>query len=90
VTWFRRPKLGGVAAAAPTPDPGLCASCRHHRIVETRRGSRFWLCALSRVDPAFPRYPRLPVLACRGYAQGEPPADGDTDGGSAHADPQPW
>jgi hypothetical protein len=50
----------------PVP-PGLCASCRHHRIVETRRGSRFVLCARSRTEPDFPRYPALPVVACRGY-----------------------
>ena len=31
------------------------------------RGSVFVLCERSRVDPAFPRYPRLPVLACSGF-----------------------
>jgi hypothetical protein len=50
------------------PEVGLCESCRNARIVETRTGSRFYLCQLSAVDPAFPRYPRLPVLRCRGYA----------------------
>jgi hypothetical protein len=45
---------------------GLCASCRHARVVRTER-SAFWLCERSRSDPAFPRYPRLPVLRCRGY-----------------------
>jgi hypothetical protein len=29
--------------------------------------SRFWLCELSRTDPRFPRYPRLPVLRCDGF-----------------------
>lgn len=47
--------------------PGLCGSCIHARVVENRRGSRFWLCERSRTDPAFPRYPALPVVACRGY-----------------------
>ena len=51
----------------PGPDPGLCGSCRNARIVKTGKGSRFYLCELSRTDPAFPRYPRLPVLRCRGY-----------------------
>ena len=51
---------------------GLCAACAHARVVESRRGSRFWLCARSRTDPAFPRYPPLPVLACRGF---DPMAD---------------
>jgi hypothetical protein len=52
---------------APTPAPGLCGACRHARIVTTRTGSRFYLCRLSAVDPAFPRYPALPVLLCGGY-----------------------
>jgi hypothetical protein len=47
--------------------PGLCAGCRHHRIVASQRGSRFLLCERSRVDPSFPRYPSLPVLTCRGF-----------------------
>ncbi len=51
---------------------GLCAACAHARVVESRRGSRFWFCERSRTDPAFARYPPLPVLSCRGY---EPAAD---------------
>jgi hypothetical protein len=42
----------------------------HQRIVKTTRGSAFSLCERSRTDPAFPRYPRLPVTRCRGYEQG--------------------
>jgi hypothetical protein len=49
------------------PEPGLCGSCHHVRVVESRRGSRFFMCDLSRSDPRFPRYPRLPVLRCRGF-----------------------
>lgn len=82
MTWHRRPKTDAAGAGtASGPDPGLCATCRHHRIVETRRGSRFWLCARSRTDPSFPRYPRLPVLACRGYEPGPPPDDEPSDPG---------
>lgn len=47
-------------------DPGLCASCRHAQRIAGAR-STFWLCERSRTDPTFPRYPRLPVLRCRGY-----------------------
>jgi hypothetical protein len=47
-------------------DPGLCATCRHAQIIETKH-SVFWLCRLSRVDPRFAKYPRLPVLRCSGY-----------------------
>ena len=51
----------------PAPEVGLCEACRHTRVVETRTGSRFFLCQRSADDPAFPRYPRLPVLRCRGF-----------------------
>jgi len=54
-------------------DPGLCRDCRHARRVETPR-SLFWLCRRSATDPSFPRYPRLPVLTCRGYEPGGDPS----------------
>jgi 3-isopropylmalate/(R)-2-methylmalate dehydratase large subunit len=37
------------------------------QIVTSARGSRFYLCRLSFVDPRFPRYPPIPVLQCAGY-----------------------
>jgi hypothetical protein len=46
---------------------GLCATCRFMRRMESDRGSIFYLCHLSATDPAFPKYPRLPVLRCSGY-----------------------
>jgi hypothetical protein len=46
---------------------GLCASCRHARLIESSKGSQFLLCQLSQSNPDFPKYPRLPVLACPGY-----------------------
>ncbi len=52
------------------PPAGLCARCRHARPATSQRGSTFWRCALSARDPRFPKYPRLPVLACVGYAAG--------------------
>ncbi|HSJ31160.1 MAG TPA: hypothetical protein VK933_06985 [Longimicrobiales bacterium] len=55
-----------------TTPVGLCATCRHARIIESRRGSRFWLCSRSRVDARFPRYPPLPVVRCAGYEPGIP------------------
>jgi hypothetical protein len=48
-------------------DPGLCATCRWLRTVVTRTGSSFVLCERSAFDPAFPRYPALPVTRCSGY-----------------------
>jgi hypothetical protein len=49
------------------PFGGLCDSCRHQQVVRNTRGSRFSLCRRSRDDPAYPRYPRLPVLRCPGH-----------------------
>lgn len=48
-------------------DTGLCSTCEHARKITSARGSAFILCALSEVNPAFPRYPRLPVKQCDGY-----------------------
>lgn len=59
-----------------SPDPGLCGDCRHARVVESDRGSRFWLCRRAARDPNYRRYPRLPVLRCEGHEAGRPAADG--------------
>lgn len=56
----------------PRPDAGLCDRCRYQQLVPNSRGSVFSLCRRSRTDPAFPRYPRLPVLSCPGF---EPASD---------------
>jgi GrpB-like predicted nucleotidyltransferase (UPF0157 family) len=48
---------------------GLCCDCLHARRVESVRSSVFFLCELSLSDPRFPRYPRLPILSCSGYAR---------------------
>jgi len=49
-------------------DPiGLCAACRHVRIVQSAHGSTFYLCRLAETDARFARYPRLPVMKCAGY-----------------------
>jgi hypothetical protein len=50
------------------PNAGLCGNCANARRMESDRGSVFILCKLSFEDPRFPKYPRLPVLACSGYA----------------------
>jgi hypothetical protein len=54
------------------PVAGLCDRCRHQRLVRNTRGSTFSLCELSKVNPDFPRYPRLPVQACAGYEPKDP------------------
>ena len=49
-------------------DPGLCARCLHARAITSGKGSTFWLCGKSAEDSRFPKYPRLPVLRCAGFA----------------------
>jgi len=53
---------------------GLCETCRHARVIRSDRGSLFYQCRLSLTDPGFSKYPRLPVLACRGFERSESPA----------------
>ncbi|MDY7093894.1 MAG: hypothetical protein SX243_13060 [Acidobacteriota bacterium] len=53
------------------PRAGLCASCRHLRLLSNRR-SVFVYCRKSEDDSRFPRYPPLPVRSCSGHE----PADG--------------
>ena len=47
---------------------GLCASCRNARIIPGAKGATYYLCELSAENETYPRYPRLPVLSCPGYA----------------------
>ena len=65
--------LPGVRRAGETSDGrervGLCAECVHARRVESDRGAAFYLCELSATDPRFPKYPRLPVIACPGFVK---------------------
>jgi len=63
----------------PPRDPvGLCASCRHARVVRTPR-STFWLCERSREETSYDRYPRLPVVRCAGHEPGTPAAGDAAD-----------
>ncbi len=45
---------------------GLCVDCRHLALVRSRRSS-FVRCRLAEADPAYPRYPSLPVRDCLGF-----------------------
>jgi hypothetical protein len=49
------------------PAVGLCARCVESKVVENERGSRFYLCELSKRDPRYRKYPQLPVLRCDGF-----------------------
>lgn len=55
-------------ARSGVPGAGLCNACLHQRVVTSGRGSAFSLCRLAAADSRFPRYPRLPVLACDGFS----------------------
>jgi hypothetical protein len=61
----------GDTSGVSAPSAGLCDTCVHQRLVRNTRGSAFSLCERSKTDPAYPRYPRLPVAECAGH---EPPA----------------
>jgi hypothetical protein len=52
--------------------PGLCATCVNVNVVRSPRGSVFYRCLLSKNNPEFPKYPRLPVLICDGWAAADP------------------
>jgi len=56
---------------------GLCASCLHAQRIVSSKGSTFYLCRLSAIDPRFRKYPVLPVRACSGYQSIEPPPEGE-------------
>ena len=49
------------------PGCGLMPACEYGRRVSSSRASEFWRCERSSIDPTFPKYPRLPVVVCRGY-----------------------
>ncbi|RIK77965.1 hypothetical protein DCC62_08600 [candidate division KSB1 bacterium] len=55
---------------------GLCEHCKHVQVIYSRRGSRFLLCRKSETDPAFSKYPRLPVLSCDGFVPAGPTPGG--------------
>jgi hypothetical protein len=46
---------------------GLCDTCVHQKLIKNTRGSTFSMCGRSKTDKSFPKYPRVPVLECRGY-----------------------
>jgi len=57
---------------APHDAFGLCGGCAHQKLVGNTRGSRFSMCLLSREDRRYPKYPRMPVIRCTGFAPRAP------------------
>lgn len=83
---WRRPPTSAERAAVARPGEtpaGLCAGCRHLRLLSSGR-SKFVRCWLGESDPAYPRYPALPVVACNGY---EPWDDGSGEHGNRGGEP---
>ena len=60
-----------MAAIDPDDAVGLCLRCRHVHVVLSRSGQRYYRCERSATDAGYPKYPRLPVHRCPGYAPGE-------------------
>lgn len=50
-------------------EAGLCGTCSYRRSVTSAKGSVFVRCGLSETDERFPKFPRLPVLACSGFRE---------------------
>ncbi len=72
--------MSEIREAKQMDDVGLCRACRNARIVTSAKGNAFYLCELSATDPAFAKYPRLPVLRCAGFvAKAEPKGVEDSD-----------
>jgi len=65
----------GPAPAPGGPPAGLCELCRHAAVLVSDRGSRFLRCQLSFSDPAYPRFPALPVRRCAGFSPLSPECD---------------
>jgi hypothetical protein len=62
-----RPEDESESEARSAVGAGLCDTCAYQQVVRNTRGSSFSLCRRAREDPAYPRYPRIPVLACPGH-----------------------
>ncbi|MFY9469270.1 MAG: hypothetical protein WAP37_04055 [Solirubrobacterales bacterium] len=48
---------------------GLCDTCVNAKLIRNTRGSVFMMCMLHTVDARFPKYPPVPIIECRGYAE---------------------
>ncbi len=74
-----RPRVSASGPVAWRPQPamsveaGLCGTCAMCRRIVTARGSTFFYCTRADSDPAYAKYPRLPVLHCAGYLNSSPP-----------------
>ena len=71
-------------------EPGLCLTCRHAKLNQTRRGTAYLRCGRSAWDDRLVRYPRLPVIECAGFeALQTGHAAGTTDRSAEKLRPEP-
>lgn len=50
---------------------GDCLDCRHARAIRHPHGGLpYYLCGYASLDPAYPKYPRLPVQNCPAFVSG--------------------
>jgi len=59
---------------------GQCVRCRFAQQQISAGGNQFWRCSRSDDGPEYPRYPRLPVVDCPGFAVAADLANDDADG----------
>ena len=62
-----KPQAASAAMAKLGAEAGLCATCSHAKLNETRRGTAYLRCLRAEWDERMIRYPRLPVQACPGF-----------------------
>jgi hypothetical protein len=74
------PQPSDEAPRPPLPEVGLCSACCRARVQTSARGQRFWRCMRADSEPAFRRYPALPVRTCPGFDPGTPTVQGSNAG----------
>jgi hypothetical protein len=70
--WFRQLFTQPLPECIVQKEPskaGICDKCVWAERVNSTKGSTYILCGKSRDDKSFPKYPRLPVLNCRGFTE---------------------
>jgi len=55
------------APGQPPRPASLCPACVNVHVITSDRGSIFYRCRVSDVDPRFPKYPPQPVLECSAF-----------------------
>ncbi|MFY9487949.1 MAG: hypothetical protein WAP35_04530 [Solirubrobacterales bacterium] len=48
---------------------GLCDTCVNAKLIRNTRGSSFVMCLMHKTDDRFPKYPPVPIVECRGFAE---------------------